>query len=256
MVDIMKRIILTSYFWLMFLTVTVISIILLPLYLFVQIIFFSQQLDVAVRRGICIYGWVLVELVPFLAPVQLELRAGELPRPAIFVPNHNSAIDPYLFGLLETDVCFVTSWAFRIPVYGLFMRLAKYINADDGWETVHRQSQEVLQKGASLIIWPEGHRSRNGQMGRFKNGAFALAVETGYPLVPVCIVGSGKFLSPGKRLVTPSQIKLIMLNPLQPDSHNDQQQEIIRLRNAAQEAIENTLEELNLDAVNPGNFDD
>ena len=193
--------------------------------------------------AICVYGWTLVTIVPFLAPVKFESRAGELPLPVIFVPNHNSAVDPYLFGVLLKDVCFVSNWAFKIPIYGFFMRLARYINADEGWEEVSKQSAAVLQAGTSLIIWPEGHRSRDGQLGRFKNGAFAIAVKTGYPLLPVCILGSGKFMPPGKGLISPSPIKLILLDPVYPDMQNNQEAEIIKLRNTVEAVIRETLQE-------------
>jgi 1-acyl-sn-glycerol-3-phosphate acyltransferase len=243
MAGIMKQLILSIYFWLMFIIVTLSGLILLPVFLLVYIVFWRRTVDVAIRWAICIYGWVLVKIVPFLAPVKVESRTGKLPHPAILVPNHNSAIEPYLFGTLLTDVCFVTSWAFKIPVYGFFMRLAKYVNADEGWEAVCQQSAAILRSGASLVIWPEGHRSRNGRLGRFKNGAFALAVRTGYPLLPVCILGAGKFLPPGKRLISPSRVKLILLDPIYPDLQIDQQREIINLRKTVREVIRKTLQE-------------
>lgn len=243
MAGIMKQLVLTIYFWLMFILVTLVGLILLPFFCFVYIGFLRRTVDYTIRWAICIYGWILVKIVPFLAPVKVQSRTGDLPLPAIFVPNHNSAIDPYLFGALLKDLCFVTSWAFKIPIYSFFMRLARYIDANEGWEKVCQKSAAILQSGASLIIWPEGHRSRDGRLGRFKNGAFALAVQTGYPLLPVCIIGSGKFLSPGKRLISPSNVKLILLDPVYPDMNNDRQQEIIRLRNAVRDAIKKTLQE-------------
>ena len=239
----MKQLILTIYFWLMFIIVTILGLILFPLFLLVYIGFLGRTVDYTIRWGICLYGWTLVKIVPFLAPVKVESRIGELPLPVIFVPNHNSAIEPYLFGALLKDVCFVTTWSFKIPIYNFFMRLARYVNANEGWEKVYQKGAAMLQSGTSLIIWPEGHRSRDGRLGRFKNGAFALAVKTGYPLLPVCILGSGKFLPPGKRLVSPSVVKIILLDPIYPDMHNDQQQEIIKLRNTVREVIKKTLQE-------------
>lgn len=241
----MKQLLLNIYFWFMFIIVTVLGLALLPWLLLLYVVFFRRTVDSAIRRAICIYGWILVIAVPFFAPVTVESRTGELPLPAIMVANHNSAIDAYLFGALLTDASFVTTWAFKIPVYGIFMRLARYINADDGWEKVCEKSIQLLQSGTSLIIWPEGHRSRDGRLGRFKNGAFALAVKTGYPVLPVCILGSGKFLPPGKRMMSPSRIKIILLDPIYPDMHNDREQEIIKLRNIVQGVIRKTLQEDN-----------
>jgi 1-acyl-sn-glycerol-3-phosphate acyltransferase len=245
MAGIMKRIIFNIYFWLMFIIVTLLGLICLPFFLIVYTVFLKRTVDYTIRWAICIYGYVLVKVVPFFAPVKVESHTWKFPLPAILVPNHNSAVDPYLFGALLTDVCFVTSWSFRIPVYSFFMHLAGYINVNEGWERICEQSNAILKSGASLIIWPEGHRSRDGRLGRFKNGAFAIAVKTGYPLIPVCILGSGEFLPPGKRLISPRHIKLILLDPVYPDLFNDPQQEIIRLRNAVQKVIDETLRENN-----------
>jgi 1-acyl-sn-glycerol-3-phosphate acyltransferase len=239
----MKKIILTAYFWLMFTIVTLVSFIILPFFLLVDIVLFRRSIDFAIRWAICIYGWVLVKIVPFLAPVEVESKTEKLPLKAIMVPNHSSAIDPYLFGALLTDVCFVTTWPFKIPIYNFFMRLAKYIDANEGWEKVCQKGAAMLQSGASLVIWPEGHRSRDGRLGRFKNGAFALAVKTGCPLLPICILGSWNFLPPGKRVISPSRIKLVILDPIYPDMYNDQRQEIIRLRKAVQQVIQKTIQE-------------
>jgi 1-acyl-sn-glycerol-3-phosphate acyltransferase len=238
----MKQLFFSVYFWSMFIIVTLLGLILLPLFLLGAGVLRRRPADAALRRAISIYGWILVKMVPFLAPVEVESRTGKLPHPAILVSNHNSAVDPYLFGALLADVGFVTSWAFKIPVYGFFMRLAGYINSNDGWEKVQSQGTTLLQSGAAVIIWPEGHRSRDGRLGRFKNGAFALAVKTGYPLVPVCTLGSGRFLPPGRIGITPYRVKLILLDPIYPKRGQDEQQEIIRLRDTAREVIRQTLQ--------------
>lgn len=218
----------------------------LPVILLVNVIFLSRKVGSALRRAIRFYGWVLVRLVPFFGPVRVVSpvsQGGKLPTPAIFVANHNSAIDPYLFGAIGTENSFVTSWPFKIPVYNIFMRLAGYANADKGWEEVREKGKALLESGSSLTIWPEGHRSRSGLLGRFKKGAFNLAVETGVPLIPVCILGSRTVLPPGKRLLGPGTVQLLVLDPIYPDSKKNSQEEASHLRSRVHEIIEKTLEE-------------
>ncbi len=239
----MKRLLLNIYIWISFTIVTLLFFTLLPLYLLLYFGFGRRSVDFIIRWSISLYGWILVKVIPFLAPVKVESRTEKLPLPAILVANHNSAVDPYFFGALLIDASFITTWPFKIPGYGFCMRLAKYIDANEGWEKVCQKSAELLHSGTSIIVWPEGHRSRDGRLGRFKNGAFALAAETGYPILPICILGSEKLLPPGKRLITPSHIKLIILNPIYPEMSNDQQEEIIKLRNKAHGVIKQTLEE-------------
>ena len=243
MAEIMTQLLLNIYFWPMFVMVTLLGLIILPLFLLIQTVFRRRRIDYAIRYAICVYGWVLVKLVPFFAPVQVQSPTGKLPLPAIMVANHSSAIDPYLFGALLADACFFSTWAFKIPIYGNMMRFAGYVDANEGWDMVSRKGAAMLQSGTSLIIWPEGHRSRDGSLGRFKNGAFALAVQTGFPLLPICIIGAGKFMAPGKSILTPSRIKMILLDPIYPDSNNDPEQEIIKMRNTTRQVILQALQD-------------
>lgn len=240
-----KQLLFNFYYGSMFTMVTILFFIILPLYLLASIAFFKRKMDAALRRGIVVYGWILVTIVPFFAPVEVESRTGTPQFPAILVANHSSAVDPFLFGALLIDACFIATWPFKIPVYGILMRLARYVSANDGWEIVCRKCAAVLDSGTSIIIWPEGHRSKDGRLGRFRNGAFSLAVKTGFPILPVCIIGSGKFLPPGKKVMCPGKIKLILLDPIFPNVHDNPEEEIIRMRKAAKSVIQKTLDEHN-----------
>lgn len=238
---IVKKLLLSIYFWIMFTLVTIVCILTIPIYCIISALILKQKLDYSIRWGIWVYGWILVRVVPFLKSVEVIYQTEDVPTPAIFASNHNSAIDPYLFAVMVREFCFITSWPFKLPIYNFFMHLAGYINANDGWEVVSEKAGRMLQSGCSILIWPEGHRSRDGRLGRFKNGAFALSVQTGYPIVPVCILGSGEFLPPGKWLMSPSSVKLVILDPVYPDLENDPEREIIRLRCHVRDVIETNL---------------
>jgi 1-acyl-sn-glycerol-3-phosphate acyltransferase len=185
----------------------------------------------------------MVCYVPFLEPVRVEYRGGDLPPVSIMVSNHNSAIDPYLYGAVNVENGFITSWPFKIPVYSLFMRLAEYINSEEGWEVVEGKSRYLLDGGCSITIWPEGHRSRDGRLGRFKNGAFTLSVDTGYPVVPVCILGSGKVLPPGSRLFNRGKVTLIVLAPCRPVEGLNREEQVRELRNRVEQKIKEVLDD-------------
>ncbi|MEN8140734.1 MAG: lysophospholipid acyltransferase family protein [Thermodesulfobacteriota bacterium] len=237
----MRKLFFNLYFWLAFSVVTLAGVTLIPVIVLVTAFIPGRSSGSATRRAIRLYGWVLVCIVPFGALVRVEKKGRKLHCPAIFVANHNSAIDPYLFGALPIENCFITSWPFKIPIYGPLMRLAGYINAEEGWTMLREKGEKRLAGGTSLTIWPEGHRSRNGRLGRFKKGAFALAVQTGYPVVPVSILGSGTVLSPGERLLNPGRVKLIIHEPVYPASHGDEQQRVSALRNEVRQIIEKSL---------------
>lgn len=240
----MKKLFFNIYFWLLFFLVTCVGLLVLPLILAVNIFLLGRPLASGLRRAIRFYGFVLVRLISFPDPVRVEFYGDHLPSPAIFVANHNSAIDPYLFGLIVTENGFVTSWPFKIPVYNVFMRLAGYVNAEAGWEEVRKNCRQLLEAGSSVTIWPEGHRSRDGRLGRFKNGAFALAVETGFPVVPVCILGSDRVLPPGTRMLSPEKVRLVVLEPVYPENCDFKAEEKIqRLRSKVYAKIKETLQE-------------
>ena len=242
-VSFLKRIFLNIYFWPVFLLITLVGMAVLPFILLVNILFFSRTLASGLRRSIRFYGWVLVCLVPFGAPVRVE-GDDKFLSPVIFVANHNSAIDPYLFGAIITENAFVTSWPFKIPLYALLMNLAGYVNAGEGWDKVCTKCKKLLETGSSVTIWPEGHRSRDGRLGRFKNGAFALAIETGIPIVPVCILGSGTVLPPGKKFLIPGRVRLIVLDPVDVgDSNQSSEIRIKELRTRVYSAMEQILSE-------------
>lgn len=233
----MKKLLLNLYFWPLFLLVTIVGMIITPCLMVGNLVYPRMDLGRLARLAIRIYGWVLIRVVPFMAPVTLEDRSGGFPAPAIFIPNHNSSVDPYLFGILPLDNAFVTSWPFRIPFYNFFMRVAGYINSTLGWKHVRQKGTELLESGCSLIIWPEGHRSRDGKLRRFKNGAFQLALATGRPIVPVCIIGSRQMLPPGHRLLSPARIRVILLPALAPTGSFENPDDIRSLRKRTRDSI-------------------
>lgn len=239
----MKKFLLNLYFWPVFIFITLVGLVLLPFILLVNFIYCRRSVASGLRRAIRVYGWYLVRLVPFFAPIKVEYDCGEIPTPAIFVANHNSAIDPYLFGAIAVENGFVTSWPFRIPVYNILMRYAGYANTDDGWDEVKKKSRDMFSQGSCVTIWPEGHRSRDGKVGRFKNGAFSLAMETGVPIIPVCILGSGEVMAPGNRLLSPARVKLIVLEAVYPDTERNDPEGVMELRCRVRSMIEQRLDD-------------
>lgn len=238
----MNKLFFNAYYWVVLVCFTAFGLSILPIILLVNVAFLSRTVGEGLRRSIRFYGWVLVCLVPFLSPVRVEYRGGSLQSNTIFVANHNSAIDPYLFGAIPHHNSFVTSWPFKIPVYGFFMRIAGYINASDGWDVVREKCEILFSSGSSLTIWPEGHRSRDGKIARFKNGAFRLSVETGCPIVPVCILGSAAVLPPGKKMLTPGKVRLIVLDPIYPEENGNMEERVRELRLKVRLVLEKTLE--------------
>lgn len=233
----MKKLLLNLYFWPFFFLITLIGICLIPFAFTVNRLIGLQSYHRLLRRGIRGYGWILVRLLPFMGPVTLIDKSGGLPCPAIYVANHSSSVDPYLFGSLAVENVFVTSWPFKIPVFKWIMRDAQYIDSNKGWDVIRNQAAQLLAHDCSLIIWPEGHRSRDGRMTRFKNGAFYLSCLTNTPIIPVCIKGSGTLMPPGSRLLTPARVSLTLLPPVFPDGAAEDVEYIKKFKAKVKEMI-------------------
>ena len=72
----------------------------------------------------------------------------------------------------------------------------------------------LVRDGSSLIVFPEGTRSADGVVGRFKKGSFAVAVDAGLPVVPVTITGSSHVMKKGRLMVCPGQVQLVVHPPV------------------------------------------
>jgi 1-acyl-sn-glycerol-3-phosphate acyltransferase len=155
--------------------------------------------------------------------VDVKLVGAEnLPdEPCVITPNHASHFDiAALLGFLPGYNRFAAKKElFREPVLGTVMRTLGMIPID---REDPAQSIALLNKIAargdgafSLIMFPEGTRSRHGQMGAFKNGAFTLALQLGRPIVPIAIHGTSSIMPAGQYLsILPGTVVLEVLEPI------------------------------------------
>lgn len=173
------------------------------------------------RHLISIHGYGLIVIVaPFVRFRSEGLEAIE--RPCILVVNHLSFFDSYFMAALPFhDIIFaVGAWPFKMYWYTLFMRLADYLDVEQGdWDEVIRTCTNSFAQRGTVLFFPEGHRSRSGKLQPFYSGAFRLAIETGVPIVPLCITGTGTMLPPGKFLLHPAQVRLRALPALDPAAY-------------------------------------
>lgn len=148
----------------------------------------------------------------------LEHAAGTAPR--VFLANHASNLDIWaLTPVLPVTTRFVSKRTiFWIPVLGQAMALAGFIAIDrkDRASAIRSlgRAAEKVRRGASVILFPEGTRSRDGRLARFKRGAFHLALEAGVPVVPVAISGAYDVLKPRSIIVRPGPVRVTFGSPI------------------------------------------
>jgi len=172
------------------------------------------------RWCIWAYGRAVAGMLGLAVPVGFtgaHGRVGDPPR--IFVFNHASFLDLFLITLAvpPDTICLARQWPFSVPVFGPVMRLGGYINVEklEGGQAL-TQAKALLEEGVSLAVFPEGTRSRTGELGRFRSGAFKLSIETGIPVRPVSIEGSGRVLPPKTLLARPGHIRVHVLDDIVP----------------------------------------
>lgn len=126
-----------------------------------------------------------------------------LDRAYVYMSNHQSHIDiPVLYATVPSPTLRMVAKTelFRLPVFGYAMRIGHMIevNRSDRARAVEslRRASELIDRGVSVWIAPEGSRSRTGALGPLKKGGFHLARDTGTPIVPVAISGTYNVLPP------------------------------------------------------------
>jgi len=138
----------------------------------------------------------------------------------IFAANHVSQFDIFaLQGYLNENFRWLAKKElFEIPVFGAAMRMAGYIPVDrsrgrQALESIN-EAAERIAAGTSVIIFPEGTRSKDGKLHTFKGGAMVLAIKAGVPIVPVAINGSYHVLPKGKLLTQSGPIMIRIGSPI------------------------------------------
>lgn len=124
----------------------------------------------------------------------------------VFVGNHQSDLDiPILLGYIDKPKAFISKIeVLKVPYLGAWMRFMQctFIDRKDMRQSVRamQEAVETVKKGYSLVIFPEGHRSKGAPVAEFKAGSFKLALKAGVPIIPVTIDGSWRLLEEKGRL--------------------------------------------------------
>ena len=144
-------------------------------------------------------------------------------RPAVYCVNHASHLEPpiivkhlrpafpRLSGIYKKELR-------KVPVLGKVWELGGFVPIDrrDRAQSVQAiaLAAERIREGRSLIVFPEGTRSRDGALQPFKKGAFVLAIAAQAPVVPVAIIGTQQSMRRGSRLIWPADVRVCFGEPI------------------------------------------
>jgi 1-acyl-sn-glycerol-3-phosphate acyltransferase len=168
-------------------------------------------------------------------------------RTSFFMVNHVNLFDPFILYCAIPQL--VRGWEleshFRIPVYGWLMKRfgnvpVPSIRSPKDLKRLWRLTQEAINSGVSLIIFPEAKRTRDGRINDFEEGGFRLAQQLGVPIVPVSLVGSFHHLRTGHWLLRPTTITVHLHDTI--DTAGLNKEDIpalkVRVRNAIAPPVE------------------
>jgi 1-acyl-sn-glycerol-3-phosphate acyltransferase len=161
----------------------------------------------------------------------------------IYMSNHVSNIDPpaEVPELPQRIAVMAKAELFNIPILGRAMRLAQFVpvdrkNRDAAIDSV-REAVRTVQGGMSMLVYPEGTRSRDGRLLPFKKGPFHLAKESGVPVVPITFAGSQKVWPKGKFAIYPGVIEMIFHKPMDPAKFESRESLMVAVRDVIASAL-------------------
>ena len=185
--------------------------------------------------------WVGVKGLVFITWVAgLRVRVEGLenipPGVCMFAANHTSNADAAaIVGAIPRRLAiFGRKSLFDIPIVGLAFRLAKFVPVDRGNREAAlasaKQAVEYMKTGSSFLVYPEGTRSPDGRLARFKKGTFAMAIEAGVPIVPLACSGAHRVMKKNSLVIHAGKVTVSFGKPIDAARYSvDQRDDLARL---------------------------
>ena len=122
----------------------------------------------------------------------LNNKYGEtFDKPAVIIANHQSHLDLLCTMMLNPKVVLLTTdWVWKNPMYGVIIRFAEFYPVSDGYDKNVERLKSLVERGYSVVVYPEGTRSVTGDIQRFHKGAFQLAQALNVDILPVFVHGA------------------------------------------------------------------
>jgi 1-acyl-sn-glycerol-3-phosphate acyltransferase len=140
-------------------------------------------------------------------------------RSYVFAANHQSIYDiPILFASLPFQLRIISKESIgKIPFLGWHLQRTGHVLVDrsNPGAGVVKKMARLVAEGHSLIVFPEGTRSIDGAVARFKGGSFVIALQAGLPIVPITIAGSRQVMTKGQLTVRPGEASLVVHEPIE-----------------------------------------
>jgi len=136
------------------------------------------------------YTWSMMHIMANVTKKIYNIPGEDFRKPAVYIANHSSFLDILLTTMLNPHLVLLTNrWVWRSPVFGAVVRMAEYYPVADGAEQSLEPLRDLVARGYSIVIFPEGTRAYNDKISRFHKGAFYIAEQLGLDIVPIVLHG-------------------------------------------------------------------
>ena len=209
-------------------------VILFPLTLVIWLIVLPFDRSRYVTHWVLVYQAIIMSAIIPIWKIRIEGRNKAVRGSTyVIIANHQSLLDILLINCLRYRFKWISKIENEgVPVLGWYLKMAGYITVDRGNDEskaeMLRQSYQCLKHGISIMIFPEGTRSADGDPGFFKRGAFQLAIEAGVPILPVLIDGTAGILPRhGYKLGSGYHVNIKVLDPVSQSAFGTVQPEVL-----------------------------
>jgi 1-acyl-sn-glycerol-3-phosphate acyltransferase len=195
-----------------------------------------------------LYAWITKDPDPvywagvkgvmfFVRAVGVRVRVLGLERipsgVCLFVANHTSSADaPAVVGAIPRRIAIILKESlFKFPIVGQAFSSAHFVpvnrNVHDSAIASVEKATEILRAGQSFLIYPEGTRSPDGRLQRFKKGAVVMAINAGVPIVPMACSGAHRIMGKRSLVIHSGEIVVEFLDPIDTKGYSIEQRDIL-----------------------------
>ncbi len=156
---------------------------------------------------LCYFTRSLVYIICTVDKKIINPYKEDFTKPAVIVANHQSFLDILALVMLNPKIIMLTNdWVWNSPFFGRVVRLADFYPVSSGAELCLAKFENLIKEGYSIVIFPEGTRSKDGKILRFHKGAFFLAEQLKIDILPVLIHGTGECIKKHELLLRAGHI--------------------------------------------------
>lgn len=161
----------------------------------------------------------------------------DLTKPYVIASNHASYMDtPVILTYIRLQFRFMAKEElFKIPFLGTHLKTAGHVSVPRSdpraaVRTMNEAAVNIREKGISMLIFPEGGRTRTGDLQEFKEGVASIAIKAGVPIVPVGLTGTRAVVPMGSAVVRPGRVTLRVGDPIVTEGMNPKERQVLTAR--------------------------